>query len=83
VVFKYSWCPIFRGDDCENDHCVVVAEVRHRLSVTKQAKRIFDMVRFNLKKLNDRDVKRLKFLISLQLLIIWMMMRTPIGLENY
>jgi len=35
----------------------VVAEVRERLSVSKQAAQKFDMERFNLKRLNDVAVK--------------------------
>jgi hypothetical protein len=35
----------------------VVAKVRERLAVNKQASQRFDMERFNLKKLNDVDGK--------------------------
>jgi hypothetical protein len=36
---------------------LVVAEVRWKLSVSKQAVKKFDMERFNLKELNDVEVK--------------------------
>jgi hypothetical protein len=40
----------FRIADCDFDHCLVVAEVRERLSVTKQETQNFGMGRFSLKK---------------------------------
>ena len=40
----------FRRADCDADHCLVVAEVRERLSVTKQEAQKFGMGRFSLKK---------------------------------
>jgi hypothetical protein len=39
------------------DHYVVVAEVRERLSVSKQATQKFYTDRFNLKKLNGVEVR--------------------------
>jgi len=30
----------FRGADCDTDHCLVVAEVRERLAVSKQARQV-------------------------------------------
>jgi hypothetical protein len=39
----------FRGADCDVDHCLVVAEVRERLSVIKQVIQKFGMGRFSLK----------------------------------
>jgi hypothetical protein len=47
----------FRGADCDTDHYLVVAKVRERLAVSKQAAQEIDMERFNLKKLNEGDVK--------------------------
>ena len=38
----------FRGVDCDTDHCLVVAKVRERLVVIKQAAQKFDGERFNL-----------------------------------
>jgi len=36
----------FRGDDCDTDHHLVVAEVRERLAVSKQVAQHFDVERF-------------------------------------
>jgi flagellar biosynthesis/type III secretory pathway chaperone len=47
----------FRGDDCETGHYLVVAKVRDRLAVRKQAAQKIDMKRFILKKLYKGDVK--------------------------
>jgi hypothetical protein len=43
----------FRAAHCDSDHYLVVAKVRERLTVNKQRSQRFDMVRFNLKKLNE------------------------------
>ena len=48
----------FRGDDCDTDHCMVVAKVRERLAVRKQAQQKSDGGRFNLRKLNDLEVRK-------------------------
>jgi hypothetical protein len=47
----------FRGTDCDTDHYLVVAKVRQRLAVSKRAAQKIDTERFNVKKLNDGDVK--------------------------
>jgi hypothetical protein len=48
----------FRGADCDTNHCLVVAKLRERISVSKQTITAnFDLERFNLKKLNDVEVK--------------------------
>jgi hypothetical protein len=48
----------FRGADCDTDHYLVVAKVRDRLAVRKQAAQKFDGARFNLRKLNDLKVRK-------------------------
>ena len=48
----------FRGADCDTDHCLVVAKVRERLAVRKQATQKSDGGRFNLRKLNDLEVRK-------------------------
>jgi hypothetical protein len=39
------------------DHCLVAGKLRERLSVIKRVAQKFDMQRFDLKKLNDAEVK--------------------------
>jgi hypothetical protein len=46
-----------KGADCDSEHYLVVAEVRERLSVGRRTEQIFDVGKFNLKKLNDLEVK--------------------------
>jgi len=48
----------FRGGDCDIVHYLVIAKVRERLAVGKQATRKFDRQRFNLKKLNELEVRK-------------------------
>jgi len=48
----------FRGADCDTDHCLVVAKVRERLAVSKQAAQKFDGERFNFRKQNELKVRK-------------------------
>jgi hypothetical protein len=43
----------FKEADCDTEHYLVVAKVRERLAVSKQAAQKMDMQRFYLKKLNE------------------------------
>ena len=47
----------FMGADCDTDHYLVVARLRERLAVRKQATQKFEGERFNLSKLNEMEVK--------------------------
>jgi len=48
----------FRGADCDPGHCLVVAKFRESLAVSKQASQRFDGERFNLRKLNELEVRK-------------------------
>jgi len=48
----------FRGADCDTDHYLVVAKAMERLAVSKQAAQNFDVKIFNLRKLNELDVRK-------------------------
>ena len=47
-----------RGAECGTDHCLVVAKVRERLAVSKHVAQKFDGEGFNLRKLNELDVRK-------------------------
>jgi len=47
-----------RGADCDTEQYLVVAKVRERLIVSKQAAQTFDVERFNLMKLNELEVRK-------------------------
>jgi len=42
MALKYSPCTI-RGDECDIDHYLVVANVRERLAVSKEAAQTLDV----------------------------------------
>ena len=48
----------FMGADCDTDHYLVVAKVMERLAVRKQAAQKSDGGRFNLRNLNDLEVRK-------------------------
>jgi hypothetical protein len=48
----------FRGTDCDTDHYLVVAKVRERLAVSKQAAQKCDVEIFNLKKLSELEGRK-------------------------
>jgi hypothetical protein len=47
----------FRGADCDTGHYLVVSNVRERLAVSKQEEQKFGIERFNLRKLNELEVR--------------------------
>jgi len=47
----------FRGAECDTHHHLLIATVRERLAVAKQATQRFDRQRFNLRKLNEPEVR--------------------------
>ena len=49
----------FRGADCDADHYLVVAKLKKRIVVRKQAAQKFDGERCNLRKLNELEVKEM------------------------
>jgi len=48
----------FRAAECDTDHYMVVANVRERLAISKQAVHKFDGERFNLRNLNELEVRK-------------------------
>jgi len=51
-------CEVLGGADCDTGHYLVIAKVRERLAVGKQATQRFDRQRFNLRKLNELEVRK-------------------------
>jgi hypothetical protein len=47
----------YRGAEYDTDHYLVVEKLRERISVSKRARQKFDLERFDLKKLDDVEVK--------------------------
>jgi len=58
MAFEYIRLQSFRGAGCGTDHYLVVAKVRERLAVNKQAAQKFYGERFNLRNLNELEVKK-------------------------
>jgi len=58
MVFEYTRCTKFQGAGCDTDHYLVVAKVRERLALNKQAAQKFDGERFNLRKFNELEVRK-------------------------
>ena len=59
MAFEYTRClQSFRGSECDTDHTLVVAKVRESLAVSKQAAQKFDREKFNLRKLNELEVRK-------------------------
>ena len=48
----------FRAADCDIAHCLVVAKVRERLAVSKQAAQKCDGERFTIRKLNELEARK-------------------------
>jgi len=46
------------GAECETDNYLVVAKFREKLAVNKQAAQKFDMEIFNLRNLNELEVRK-------------------------
>ena len=46
------------GADCDTDHYLVVVKVRERLAVSKQTAQKFDGQRFNLRKVNELELRK-------------------------
>ena len=54
MAFEYT----FRGGNCDTDRYLVVAKVRERLALSKQEAQKFDVERFNLRMLNELEVRK-------------------------
>ena len=54
----YNRLRSFRGAVCDTDHYLVVEKVRERLAVRQQAAQNSDGGGFNLRKLNDLEVRK-------------------------
>jgi hypothetical protein len=48
----------FSGADCNTENYLVASKAREKLAVNKQAAKKFDVERFNLRKLNELEVRK-------------------------
>jgi hypothetical protein len=53
MAFGYTPWKILQGAECYNDHYLVVSKFMGRLAVSKQAAQMFDVERFNIRKLSE------------------------------
>ena len=51
-------CTIFQCSGCDTDRCLVTANVREILAVSRQASQRFDVEIFNLRQLNELEVMK-------------------------
>jgi len=48
----------FTGADCFTDRCLMAADVKEILAVSKQAAQKFDVERFNFRKLSELEIRK-------------------------
>jgi hypothetical protein len=58
MAFKYSNVINIRGAECDTDHNLVVAKVRKSVTVSKEAAQNLNGEIFNLRKLNELEVRK-------------------------